>query len=48
MGEGYGPRIVTYGEKTLEEVKQGTIAIPGIKTSAHLALRIMLGDLEIQ
>ena len=46
MGEGYGPRIVTFGEKTLDQVKQGTIAIPGIKTSAHLALRIMLGDLE--
>ncbi|MBI32186.1 MAG: ABC transporter substrate-binding protein [Euryarchaeota archaeon] len=46
MGEGYGPRIVTNGEKSLEQVKQGTIAIPGIKTSAHLALRIMLGDLE--
>lgn len=46
MGEGYGPRIVTYGEKTLDQVKQGTIAIPGIKTSAHLALRIMLGDLQ--
>ena len=46
MGEGYGPRIVTLGEKTLEEVRAGTIAIPGIKTSAHLALRIMVGDLE--
>lgn len=46
MGEGYGPRIVTLGEKTLDEVRNGTIAIPGIKTSAHLALRIMIGDLN--
>ncbi len=46
MGEGYGPRIVTLGEKTLDEVRDGTIAIPGIKTSAHLALRIMIGDLD--
>jgi len=48
MGEGYGPRIVTLGEKSLDEVKSGTIAIPGIKTSAHLALRIMIGDLDTQ
>ncbi|MBD19145.1 MAG: ABC transporter substrate-binding protein [Euryarchaeota archaeon] len=46
MGEGYGPRIVTLGEKTLDEVRNGTIAIPGTKTSAHLALRIMIGDLD--
>jgi 1,4-dihydroxy-6-naphthoate synthase len=46
MGEGYGPRIVTKERQTLDEVKKGKIAIPGIKTSAHLALRIMLGDLE--
>jgi len=46
MGEGYGPRIVTMEMQTLDEVKKGKIAIPGIKTSAHLALRIMLGDLE--
>ncbi len=46
MGEGYGPRIVTLGEKTLDQVRNGTIAIPGIKTSAHLALRIMIGDLN--
>ena len=46
MGEGYGPRIVTKGVKSIDEVKTGTIAIPGIKTSAHLALRIMLGEMK--
>ena len=46
MGEGYGPRIVTKGVKSLDEVMTGTIAIPGIKTSAHLALRIMLGEMN--
>jgi len=46
MGEGYGPRIVTLGEKTLDQVRNGTIAIPGIKTLAHLALQIMIGDLN--
>ena len=46
MGEGYGPRIVTRGIKSIDEVKTGTIAIPGIKTSAHLALRIMLGEMK--
>ena len=46
MGEGYGPRIVTKGVKSLDEVISGTIAIPGTKTSAHLALRIMLGEMK--
>tara|TARA_Y100000589_G_scaffold42841_1_gene35916 strand:+ start:162 stop:1019 length:858 start_codon:yes stop_codon:yes gene_type:complete len=46
MGEGYGPRIVTRSIKSVDEVKTGTIAIPGIKTSAHLALRIMLGEMK--
>ena len=46
MGEGYGPRIVTKDDRTLEEVMNGTIAIPGLKTSAYLALRIMLGEMD--
>ena len=46
MGEGYGPRIVTKGVKSLDEVITGTIAIPGTKTSAYLALRIMLGEMK--
>ncbi|MBA45207.1 MAG: ABC transporter substrate-binding protein [Euryarchaeota archaeon] len=46
MGEGYGPRIVTKDKMSIDEVKNGTIAIPGIKTSAHLALRIMLGEMK--
>ncbi len=46
MGEGYGPRIVTKEAQSIEEIKNGTIAIPGIKTSAHLALRIMLGEMK--
>jgi 1,4-dihydroxy-6-naphthoate synthase len=46
MGEGYGPRIVTKDNRTLDEVMNGTIAIPGLKTSAYLALRIMLGEMD--
>tara|TARA_B100000902_G_scaffold197721_1_gene188736 strand:- start:3762 stop:4616 length:855 start_codon:yes stop_codon:yes gene_type:complete len=46
MGEGYGPRIVTKEAQSIEDIKNGTIAIPGIKTSAHLALRIMLGEMK--
>ena len=37
MGEGYGPRIVTLGEKTLDEVHWNSCD-SRIKTSAHLAL----------
>ena len=40
MGEGYGPMVVAKKGTTVEEVKQGKIAVPGIKTSAFLGLRL--------
>ena len=48
MGEGYGPMIVSKKNVSLEEVKSNVIAIPGIKTSAFLALRLCWGEFQYQ
>ena len=40
MGEGYGPRLVAREPLTLEELRTKTIAIPGLMTSAYLALQL--------
>ncbi len=46
MGEGYGPMLVSRMPMSLEEACSHTIAIPGDKTSAHLALKLACGDVE--
>ncbi len=46
MGEGYGPMLVSTKEMTLEEACSKPIAIPGQKTSAHLALKMACGNVE--
>ena len=49
MGDGYGPMLVTLGEspsdlqKLAEWLRCKRIAIPGLKTSAYLALRLFAG-----
>ena len=47
MGEGYGPMIVSLPGATSEEVRSSTIAVPGLKTSAYLGLRLAWGDCDI-
>ncbi len=42
MGDNYGPRVVAKKPMTLDELKLCRIAIPGIGTSAYLALRLCL------
>ena len=46
MGEGYGPMLVASEEITLQEALSKPIAIPGEKTSAHLALKLAVGTVE--
>ena len=48
MGEGYGPMLISKNAMTLEEACRETIAIPGLKTSAHLALKLGCGDVKTQ
>ncbi len=52
MGDGYGPMLVTLQEPPIgaeavrDWVESKTIAIPGVKTSAYLALRLFAGEVK--
>ena len=48
MGEGYGPMIVTKSGVTEEEARSNVIAVPGLKTSAYLGLRLAWGDVNVE
>ncbi len=48
MGEGYGPMIVAKSGVSIEQVKQSKIAVPGLKTSAYLGLRLAWGDVDVE
>ncbi len=43
MGDRYGPMLVAREKKPLEACRQATIAVPGLLTTAYLALRLCLG-----
>lgn len=43
MGDRYGPMVVAREEMALDELAKVTIAVPGIRTTAYLALRLCLG-----
>ncbi|MCG8407611.1 MAG: ABC transporter substrate-binding protein [Phycisphaerales bacterium] len=43
MGDGYGPMVITREPCTLEDLKGKTIAVPGERTTAFLALNLCLG-----
>ena len=42
MGDRYGPMVVARKRMTLEELAHATIAVPGLRTTAYLALRLCL------
>jgi len=44
FGENYGPMIVAKTALTLEELKDTVIAVPGLQTSAYLALNLYFAD----
>lgn len=48
MGEGYGPRIVAREPMTPAELKGKRIAVPGVMTSAWLALKLFQPDVEAE
>ncbi len=43
MGDGYGPMIVTREPMQVEDLRGKTIAVPGLTTTAFLALNLLLG-----
>lgn len=47
MGEGYGPMVVAKQGLTIDQAKNLPIAIPGLKTSAYLGLRLAWGDVNV-
>lgn len=47
MGEGYGPMVVSLPGVSEDVVRSSPIAVPGLKTSAYLGLRLAWGDCEI-
>ena len=46
MGEGYGPRVVASDPMQPADLRGRRIAIPGMMTSAYLALRMYMPDFE--
>ena len=48
MGEGYGPMIVAKKGVTEDEAKSNPIAVPGLKTSAYLGIKMCWGDLTYE
>jgi 1,4-dihydroxy-6-naphthoate synthase len=46
MGDGYGPVVVSKEPMTLKELSRVPVAIPGILTTAYLALRLAAGPFE--
>ena len=43
MGDRYGPMVVARTRRSLDSLRQATIAVPGTMTTAYLALRLCLG-----
>ncbi len=43
MGDRYGPMVVAPRQMALDELAGKTIAVPGLRTTAYLALRLCLG-----
>ncbi|HEV3144817.1 MAG TPA: MqnA/MqnD/SBP family protein, partial [Gemmataceae bacterium] len=44
MGDKYGPMVVARRKMSFEELKKVTIAVPGRRTTAYLALRLLLPE----
>ena len=48
MGEGYGPMLIGNEQLSSQEAKSRTIAVPGLDTSAYLALRLAWGEVDVE
>ena len=44
MGDGYGPLLISREPMGVEELRRTLIAVPGMMTTAYLALRLFLGE----
>ena len=48
VGEGYGPMIVSMKAMSLDEVRKVTIAVPGLLTTAYLALKLFAPEVKTE
>jgi 1,4-dihydroxy-6-naphthoate synthase len=48
MGEGYGPMVVGRSRLALSDLREAVVAVPGEKTSAFLALKILQPEVNYQ
>jgi 1,4-dihydroxy-6-naphthoate synthase len=46
MGDNYGPLVIARTPMALEDLSHSCIAVPGLMTTAYLALRLCLGELD--
>ena len=46
MGDNYGPLVISREPMSLDELRGTTIAVPGLMTTAYLALRLCLGEVK--
>src|SRR6266849_5355393 len=46
MGDNYGPLVVSRTPMSVGDLDRTTIAVPGLMTTAYLALRLCVGDVE--
>ncbi len=47
MGDNYGPLVISRAPMSLDDLRGATIAVPGLMTTAYLALRLCIGDPKI-
>lgn len=48
MGENYGPMIIAKEKFSEDEIKTKTVAVPGLQTSAYLALKLFARDIKTE
>jgi 1,4-dihydroxy-6-naphthoate synthase len=46
MGDNYGPLVISREPVNLDQLRLATIAVPGLMTTAYLALRLCVGDVK--
>jgi 1,4-dihydroxy-6-naphthoate synthase len=44
MGDNYGPLVISRNPMSIDDLRGATIAVPGLMTTAYLALRLCIGD----
>jgi len=46
MGDNYGPLVISREPMNLDELRNATIAVPGLMTTAYLTLRLCVGEVK--